>query len=226
MSRFAARRALLAAGAAAAVLPLRGQAQAGRAPTEGTEFRVLSPAQPTDSGAKVEVLEFFQYTCPHCYTFHPDVVAWRKANAAEIDFRRVPINWDNSTLNHTKTYYAIEQLKRLDDLHDRFFDAIHKNNPRRQMYLDAAQIADFMEANGIDKKTWGDAFNSFSVNTRTTRAMQLWRAYKIDGTPAVGIDGRFVTAPSMAGTRQGALATMSFLVARARRERGSPAAKK
>jgi len=129
------------------------------------------------------VLEFFQYSCPHCYTFTPDLERWRKQRTADVDYRRLPINWDNSTVNHTKTYYTLEQMSLLEALHEKFFATIHRE--RRRM-LDVKEIAEFMAANGVDRAKWDSNFNSFSVNTRVSRAGQVWRAYKIEGTPAVG----------------------------------------
>ncbi|MBC8119658.1 MAG: DsbA family protein, partial [Burkholderiaceae bacterium] len=81
------------------------------------------------------------------------------------------------------------------------------------------EIADFMATNGIDRKQWLDAYNSFSVGARVNRAGQLWRAYKIDGTPSMAIDGKYVTAPSMAGSREGSLIVLDALIQRARTER-------
>ena len=32
----------------------------------GKDYRAINPPQPTDSGKRIEVLEFFWYGCPHC----------------------------------------------------------------------------------------------------------------------------------------------------------------
>jgi len=215
-----ARRRLVLATALLPALPL-AHAQP-KAPVAGKDFRDVQPPQPVDSGSKIEALEFFQYSCPHCFSFMPDLEAWRKKRAADVDYKRLPINWDNSTVNHTKTYYTLEQMNLLDRLHEKFFAAIHRD---RRHLLDINEIADFMATNGVDRAQWLSTFNSFAVNTRVSRAGQIWRAFKIEGTPMVGIDGRFVTAPSMTGSREGAIAAMDFLVARAQRERAGAAKK-
>jgi thiol:disulfide interchange protein DsbA len=207
------RRTLTAAIALAPALPRLASAQS---PVAGTEYREVKPTVATDSGSKVEVLEFFQYSCPHCFSFAPAISDWSKKVPADVAFKRVSINWDNSTVNHTKTYYALEQLGKVEDVHTKFFSAIHTN---RRRLLDPNEITDFMAGNGIDKQKWLDAFNSFTVNTRVGKAAQLWRAYKIDGTPAIGIDGKFVTAPSMAKGQKESLAVTDFLVNRSRKER-------
>lgn len=189
-----------------------------KAPVAGTDFRDVTPPQPVESGNKIEVLEFFQYSCPHCASFTPELEAWRKRRAADIDYRRVSVNWDNATINHTKMYSTLEQMGLLDKLHEKVFAAYHG---QRKRLLDPNEIADFMAANGVDRAQWLSNFNSFAVNTRVSRAGQLWRAYKIEGTPAVGIDGRFVTAPSMVGSRDGAIKVMDQLVTLAQRDRAA-----
>jgi thiol:disulfide interchange protein DsbA len=201
---------------ASAALPWRVFAQIkGGAPKEGTEFRVVRPPQPVETGGKIEVLEFFWYGCPHCYSYMPHLESWRAKLASDVEYRRLPVAFDTDRAPHTKIYYALEQLKRLD-LHDKVFQAIHVNKKR---LLKDDEIADLMAANGVDRKQWLATFNSFSVVTRSNRAMQTWAAYKVDGTPMVGVDGKYLTAPSMAGTYPASLAVLDYLVQRARTER-------
>jgi thiol:disulfide interchange protein DsbA len=201
---------------AASTLPCLAFAQA-RAPQELKDFRPVTPPQPVENGSKIEVLEFFQYTCPHCFTYEPVLAGWRKTLPADVDYKRIPIAWDQGNLPHVKIYYTLEALGKTNELHDKVFAAIQKN---KQPLLNADQIADFMAANGIDRKQWVDTYNSFAVNARANRAGQIWRAYKIDGTPAMAVDGKFTTAPSMVGSREGSLVVLDYLVQRARAERG------
>ncbi len=203
---------------ATALLPSLSFAQrGGQSPEEGVHYRLVRPPQPVETGNKVEVLEFFWYGCPHCATFDPTLEGWRKKIPADVEYRRCAVAFDASRSAHSKIYYALEQLKQTDALHSKVFTVMHVN--RKQM-LDTNEIADFMAANGIDRKLWLDTFNSFSVATMTRRAAQTWAAYKLEGTPAVAIDGKFMTAPSMVGSREGTLAVMDFLIERSRKERG------
>lgn len=200
--------------AAMTLLPVVAHAQGKAAtPVEMRDFRPVSPPQPTE-GKRIEVLEFFQYTCPHCFRFNTVLERWKKTLAADVEFKRVSINWDGSTLNHSRIYYALEQLNRLD-VHEKVFAAIH--NARRRM-LEPAEIAELMANNGIERAKWNEVFNSFTVNSRVNRAGQIWRAYKIDSTPAMAVAGRWVTAPAMVGSLEATPAVLDFLIARARAE--------
>src|SRR5262249_17352908 len=116
-----------------------------------------------------------------------------------------------------KAFYTLEALNRLEDMHIKVFKAIHVD---KKKLFDADDITDFMVASGIDKAKWLSTFNSFSVTTEANRANQIWQSYRIDGTPTLACDGRFLTSPSI--TRKGnpaTLAVMDYLVERERRER-------
>jgi thiol:disulfide interchange protein DsbA len=198
--------------------PLVAAAQSGSAPEAGVDYMVLEVPQPVETGDKIEVIEFFQYSCPHCFAFTPDLTAWRKRLPPDVVYLRVPVAFDESRQPHSQIYYALEALNRLDDMHDKVFSAFHVS--KRHLF-ESTDIADFMAANGIDRAQWLATYNSFAVLTKAKRAVQIWTSYKIDGTPTLACDGKYLTAPSMvrSRTRTGALDVMDFLIVRARRER-------
>ncbi|MNT48072.1 Thiol:disulfide interchange protein DsbA precursor [compost metagenome] len=78
--------------------------------------------------------------------------------------------------------------------------------------LDPNEIADFMAKNGVDRKAFLDAYNSFTVTTNSQRANKIADAYKIDGVPTVVVQGKYVTSPSIAGNKTSAVQTMDYLV--------------
>ncbi len=210
---FAKRRQLLITVAA---LPGFAWAQAARPLQEMKDFRPVTPAQPSESGNKIEVLEFFQYSCPHCRTYDPVLQGWRKTLPADVEYRRIPISWDDKSVPHVRIYYTLEALGKTNELHSKIFEAIQD---KRMSLLKPEEIADFMATQGIDRKQWLDAYNSFSVGARANRAGQVWRAYKVDGTPSMAIDGKYVTSPSMVRSAEGSLLVMDSLIQRARTER-------
>lgn len=65
---------------------------------------------------------------------------------------------------------------------------------------------------GVDAKQFQDTFKSFGVRTKMQRADKLADAYGIDGVPMLGVNGRYLTAPSLAGSNEGALRVVEELV--------------
>jgi protein dithiol oxidoreductase (disulfide-forming) len=165
-------------------------------PVEGMEYQRLQTPQPTDTGKKTEVLEFYWYNCPHCFVFEPALAEWVKKRGDTIVFRRVPVGFRESFIPQQKLYYTLEALNRFD-VHRAVFDAVHVG---RQKLDKEEQIIEFIEKQGIDKKKFIDTFNSFSVQSKVNRVRQLMEAYRIDGVPTVVIDGQYITSPSIVGS--------------------------
>jgi thiol:disulfide interchange protein DsbA len=187
---------------------LLGLAALALSPAHAAPFDTLDPVQPSDTPGKVEVLEFFAYTCPHCAKIEPLVVKWRKTLPDSVVFKGVPVAFNASMKDLQKLYYALEAVGRLD-LHDAVFKAIHEDN--KELFK-ADEIIDWVAAQGVDRAAFTDAFNSFGVQTKITRADELAKAYHIDGTPSFSIGGRYVTSPSHTGSYQGAIDEADKLV--------------
>jgi thiol:disulfide interchange protein DsbA len=205
---------LLGLAAAGAALGQGGTPAA--APVEGTNYVRLTPPAPVSApSGKFDVIEFFWYGCPHCYAFEPAVEAWLKRAPADVAFRRVPVAlYGDNTVVQQRLYYALEALDLLPSLHRKVFYAIHNDRMRLDKLPD---ITAFMAKNGVDAAKFGDAFNSFAVQTKTRQATVLSDAYKIDGVPAIGVHGRYYTSGSLTGSNEKMLAVADFLLARIRK---------
>ncbi len=199
-------------------LPLAaaGAAQAQGGPVEGRDFVRLNTAAPVTlpgPDKKVEVVEFFWYGCPHCFTFEPMLEAWAKRLPADVAFRQVPVGFMAQHQLHQRLFYALEDTGALPAVHRKVFEAIHRQQRRLGT---EREITDFAAANGVDKAKFSAAFKSFSVSTKANRAKQLTDAYRIEGVPTIGVHGRFYTSASMTGGHDRALAVTDFLIQRAR----------
>jgi len=191
------RNWLTAAFAAFLCLALAAPGHAAAPPVKEKEYTLIEPPlPPLDGGSpnKVEVLEFFYYGCPHCYNLQPALKAWLKTAPKDIDFKRVPTLFRESWVPLTRTYYALEAVGALDKVHDDVFDTVQKNNVNLG---DRKLLLDWAAKRGVDTKKLGEAYDSFAVQTKTQRSLQLTRAYGITGTPSVVVGGRYLTGPSM-----------------------------
>lgn len=216
MKRRAFSNQMLGLGLGGSLLPLAGVAQAQGGPVEGKQYVRLSQPLPVPSTGKIEVLEFFWYGCPHCNNFEPLLEAWTKKIPDDVAFRRVPVAFrDEPFVAHQKIFYSLESLGLVSTLHRKVFYAIHVERAK----LDKLpEIAAFMGRNGVDAAKFSEAFNSFSVNTKASQARKLAEAYRIDGVPAIGVNGRFWTSGTLAGTPEQALTVTDFLIQQSRKK--------
>ena len=199
------------AGAVAAMLLLSGSSTAQDF-VEGSDYTVISPRVKTNVAKdKIEVIEFFWYGCPHCYTIEPALENWEVPE--NVEFLKVPATFSKTWVVHAKVYYALKALDRLD-LHPLFFDALH--GTRRQKGLTSLnKIAEFFAnaRKSMPKDQFTKAYNSFVVKTQIQRAAQLVKNYKIRSVPTFIVNGRYLSSPSMVGSNQDMIKVLDYLIA-------------
>ena len=170
----------------AALLFVSGTAVAAVQP--GKDYKVLTPPQPV-STKKIEVLEFFFYGCSHCYHLHPHFSAWVKTMPQDVEVVYVPTIFRDSWEPMARTFYALESLGQQSQLHDALYKAWNVDN---DVLSDEAKILDFLAPRGVDRTKFSAAYNSFSMQSKVTRAKQMIRSYGITGTPTLIVDGKYL----------------------------------
>jgi thiol:disulfide interchange protein DsbA len=200
-----------------ALLSLSGFASAqGPKIEEGFDYRILPIAQPVETKGKVEVIEFFWYGCPHCYDFEPDLSSWVKRQPKDVVFRRVPVAFRDDFMPHSQLFYALEAMGKGDALNEKVMYAMHKENKR---LLTEPEIADWVASQGIDRNTFLATYRSFAVVSKARAARQLTESYRIDGVPTIVMQGKYVTSPSIAGSKAKAIAVMDYLEEKIRKDK-------
>lgn len=180
-------------------------AQAQQAPY--ITYETAFPSQVPD---KVEVLEFFSYACSHCAAIEPMVERLSKELPSDAVLIRVPVAFNAAMEPMQRLFYSLVALNRTD-LHAKVFDAIHKEKKR---LFTRDTIVDWAVAQGIDRQTFENTYDSFGVNTQVNRATKLTDQYKIEATPSFTVAGKYLTTPGMTGTYESAIDMVKELLAK------------
>jgi len=195
-------------------LALAFAANAQQSPSEGVDYVELKPPQSTGSSGKVEVLEFFWYRCPACYSLEPDLEPWLKRLPRDVQFKRVPAILNEDWAVDARIFYTLEVLGELERLHRPLFDAIHQQGGvRLRGDAFAKWAADWLGKQKVDMAKYDAASRSFTVESRLRRAAQMSRAYRLDGVPTLVVQGRYSVI-----FRRTMLPTTDFLIGEARKQ--------
>ena len=178
---------------------------------EGIDFTILPNPQPTETGDKIEVLEVFMYSCPHCFHLEPTLEKWRETQPANVAFPRMPAAFSTKPDLQAQAFYAAELLGAQEKFTLAMFDAIHV---KKQKISDENVVVTIAEGAGIDGAEFRKALNSFDVNMKVNRARNVTKNYGIDGVPAVVVNGKYRTSPSQTGSREGLVKVIDQLIAR------------
>ena len=202
------------------VLPLAAMfvaaAATAQVPQEGKQFLRLATPQPVETGKKIEVLEFFSYGCPHCGDFEPILQGWLKTAPADVQFRRVPVMFQDRWVPLGKEYYTLEALGEDARLSPMLFTAIHKDGLpawQEKAFLDWAQ------SKGLDRKKVEDIYNSFAIAGKVNRARAQAQAYNVQSVPLVIVDGKYLVSGEQVGSNAAMIPVIDALIVKSRAER-------
>lgn len=219
------RRSLVLSLLFSLLVPFTAHAQAP-APKfkEGEHYiKLAEPVRQRDP-SKIEVVELFQYPCPHCYHFEPTVKNWKKTLPGDVDFVPLPVVWNGPGQLQAQAFYAAQALGVIDKIHDAMFDAYHMKGNK----LDSKEaIESVFVANGVKPADFAKAFESFGVMSQVNQGKSRTLSYKIDGTPELIVAGKYRVDGRLVGkgvsereSHQKMLEVANFLVAKERAEKG------
>ena len=165
------------------------------APQVDVEYKLIKPPQAVAPG-KIEVVEFFSYACPHCAEFEPPLQGWLKRKPKDVDYRMVPMVFRAQWKAPAKLYYTLETMGLVEKYHQKDYETINKEG--KELFTDEAVKA-WAKTAGIDGAKFDAAYDSFAVDTKLQRGIAMGRAYGVTFTPAMAVNGKYYTGPSMAG---------------------------
>lgn len=193
------------------ILCLSVMAQAGE-PYVG-QYQRLNPSVTTANPNKVEVVELFWYTCPHCYNFDKKYLkAWVKQKPNYVEFIQMPAVYDLSPKRtvFAKAFYTAEAFGVLDKVSEPIFKAIHKE--RRRINNQKALQALFAKYAGVSKADFDMVYNSFFTDMKIRRAKEMTKKYGIRGVPAVIVNGKYRLGAQITGGYDNLMKTINYLI--------------
>ena len=195
---------------------------------EGKNYFLIDPAQPTSHPGKIEVTEVFSYGCPACNGFHStaDQIARSLPPNAVMNYLAAAFRPDENWPMYQRAFYAAQALDLVGKTHDAMFDAVWKSGELSTYDLKASGLkprsawptiedaAKFYARYGVDPKEFVGVANSFTVNTKMKRADDLMKAYGVDSTPTMIVNGKYRFTASSAGGYAQSIELTQWLVAK------------
>jgi thiol:disulfide interchange protein DsbA len=179
------------------------------------EYRLIAPQAPA-TGERIEVVEFFWYGCPYCNQLQTYLESWSKRKPPDVELRRIPAVFRESWVPYARVYYTLEALGEVNRLHQIVYRTHHIEH---ENLSSEERAADWAVRQGIDRATWLAAYNSPGVADKIRKAIADTRAYSIEGTPSLVVDGRYLTSTGMTETVGGVIPILDELIRLAREDR-------
>lgn len=177
---------------------------------EGVDYETIAQPGKVEVPGKIEVREFFSFSCPHCFRLEGFTEKWPTKGAEDVNFVLTPaaMRKDWEPLAHA--YYVAEALGKLEQIKPELFAAIHVKN---QKLFTQEQLAEFFTQYGVTEEEFNKLYASFSVRVKVRQAKALAQSYRLRGVPALVVNGKYLVKSQQGKTFDDVLAVADYLVA-------------
>lgn len=167
----------------------------------GKDYEIISANDTiTAPAGKITVTEFFSYGCPWCYRVEPTMNKWVLEQGKRIQFSRVPVVFNKDWAYYAKAYYMVSLLEQ----ENKFQPLLFKTIQTKQGTLNSNEaMIQFFVKNGVNRETAESAFtNSTTIDMHLNQGAALMAHFRVNGVPAVVINGKYKTDLKMAQGEQ------------------------
>ena len=176
-----------------ATAPLLAWAAPAAAPVEGQDYELIAEPGPfAPLAGKIEVVEIFGYTCPHCAHFEPQLAAWAAKLPADVRFTPVPAAFGGYWDSYARAFYAAEQVGVLKRSHADVFKALHEQRSLPAQNVSPDELATFYSQYGVQPQRYIEALRSPQVDDKVKNARAFAMRVKVTGTPMLIINGKYL----------------------------------
>ena len=155
--------------------------------TENKEYVVVEGQQ---RSAQPEVIEFFSFYCPHCYSFEaqyhiPQKIA--ESLPEGTSFKQYHVDFlGRQSENLTRAWALAIAIKAEEKVKTPLFKAAQANTLKsmddiRQIFID----------NGVSAEQFDGGIYSFAVNGLVTKQQNLVEKYQVRGVPDFYVNGKY-----------------------------------
>ncbi|MGI9307236.1 MAG: thiol:disulfide interchange protein DsbA/DsbL [Gammaproteobacteria bacterium] len=180
---------------------------------EGADYILLDPPQPTRAPeGKVEMLEFFNFSCPHCFNMQEPFARWQKeTDLSDVALVHQPVIFASAGGHYARLYYTLEALGLEENLYRKVFNAIHRE---RRLINSRDRLAEWLAEQGADRDNAAKVYDSFSVKTKVARAERIAKSYGVNSTPQIAVAGKYLLTSRVTGPVERMLRVAAMLIAR------------
>ena len=145
-------------------------------------------------GAKtIKMLEFFNYSCGHCYRFLETSKKLRAKFKDKLHHKKYPIYWGNQTAYPAMAFYIADSVGIEEEFTQELFDTSFK------LSIDVFQpkVIRFLAKEFKIEKEMKEGMQSDVIKAKTDESLALAKKYKANETPTIIINDVLKVAPSI-----------------------------
>ncbi len=159
------------------------------------KYKVIGDLAKLKGLKQVEIEEYFNYSCGHCYKFLETSEKLHKQFKGKVFHKKVPIYWGNQTPYPAMAYYIADQ----HGIEKKFTRELFDTNFLMEINIFQPRVIKLLSRDhGIEKEITS-GMQSPEIKQKVDQGMAKAKQLEINETPTVIINGVLKVTPSISG---------------------------
>ena len=157
------------------------------------KYEVIGDINKLKNVKTIEMTEFFNYSCGHCYRFLETSKRLHSKFKDKLHHKKSPIYWGNQTAYPAMAFYIADELGVEEEFTQELFDT----NFKLGVNIFQPKVIKFLARDFKISKEMTEGMQSASIKAKTDQSLELAKQFKANETPTIIINGVLKVAPSM-----------------------------
>jgi thiol:disulfide interchange protein DsbA len=159
------------------------------------KYEVIGSLDKLKGAKQVEMLEFFNYSCGHCYHFLTAVKKLHNKYKDKLFHKKYPIYWGEQTTFPAKAYYITDEL----GIEEKFTQELFDTNFKLHINIFQPRVIQRLSMHYKIEDEMRAGMKSKAIEDKLNKSLALAKKYNANETPTLILNGVLKVAPSLSG---------------------------
>lgn len=159
------------------------------------KYQIIGKASRLKGAKQIEMIEFFNYSCGHCYKFLETSKRLHKKFKGKLLHKKSPIYWGQQNPYPAMAFYISDE----QGVEQKFTQELFDTNFQLSVNIFQPRVIKLLAKDyGIEKEML-EGMQSASIKAKVQKSLDLAKHYKANETPTVIINDTLRVTPSISG---------------------------
>ena len=159
------------------------------------KYEVIGSVEKLKNAKQVEMIEFFNYSCGHCYKFLETSKKLHQKFKDKLYHKKYPIFWGEQTALPAKAFYITDEL----GLEGKFTQELFDTNFKLHINIFQPRVIQRLSQHYKIEQEIRDGMKSPSIEAKVKESLALANKYNANETPTIILNKVLKVTPSISG---------------------------
>ena len=159
------------------------------------KYQVLGKADGLKGARQIELIEFFNYSCGHCYRFLETSKRLHKKYKGKLLHKKSPIYWGRQTPYPAMAFYIADE----QGVEKKFTQELFDTNFKLHVNIFQPRVIKLLARDYGIEEEMAQGMQSPAIKSKVQSSLALAQQFKANETPTVIINETLKVTPSISG---------------------------